>query len=141
MYENPAQFTHYVALTPSALWTNENLSEIDSQYSLDNLVLDAHVYITHETDEHAPYVEAIQRYIQQIRTNDYEGLNLSLASVEGMRHSTMTSEGFVRGIAWAFSDIRPKGPSTFARINIEASLNCESLQRLLELGATIKLTL
>lgn len=123
MYQNPEQFTHYAAISPSALWADNYLSVIDNQYSKSNPSLDAHVYITYGTDDYIPYIEAIKRYIQQIKAKRYEGLDLSLASVKGMRHSGMTSEGFIRGIAWAFSDLRPVGPSTFERINVEANRN------------------
>lgn len=128
MYENPEQFTHYAAISPSALWANEHLSEIDNQYSKNNRSLDAHVYITYGTDEYVSYVEALKRYIEQIQANGYEGLDLSLARVEGMRHVGMTSEGFVRGIARAFSDVRPEGPSTFEQMHIEVNRNSTSLQ-------------
>lgn len=121
MYENPEQFTHYAAVSPSALWADEYLIDLDNQYSKNNRSLDAHVYVTHGTDEYVPYVDALERYIAQIRAKGYESLDLSLARVEGMRHVGMTSEGFVRGIAWAFSDLRPEGPSTFERMHIEAS--------------------
>lgn len=121
MYESPRLFTHYVAISPAAVWANEQLATIDTQYSKSNSSLDASLYITYGTDEYTPYVQALERYIAQIQSRDYKGLDVSLGTVKGMRHATMTSEGFVRGIAWAFSDIRPEGPSTFERMNIEAS--------------------
>lgn len=119
MYENPEEFTHYAAISPSALWADEYLKEIDNQYSKNAQSLEANVFITYGTDEYVPYVEALKHYIEQIQANDYDGLDLSLAKVEGMRHLGMTSEGFVRGIAWAFSDLRPEGPSTFEKMHIE----------------------
>lgn len=124
MYKNPGQFTHYAAISPSALWADEYLLEVDTKYSTNNHSLEAQVYMTYGTDEYAPYVQALKRYIEQIQAENYDNLDLTLASVEGMRHTGMTSEGFIRAIVWAFSDLQPEGPSTFERINIEANRNC-----------------
>ena len=66
------------------------------------------------------YADALRRYLQQLQHRDYDGLELSLASVEGLRHVGMTSEGFLRGMVWAFADIRPSGPSEFEKMNLQA---------------------
>lgn len=120
MYQASATFTHYAAISPSALWADEALAQLDNTYAGKHQALPARVYITYGTDEYRPYVDALRRYLQQLQHRDYDGLELSLASVEGLRHVGMTSEGFLRGMVWAFADIRPSGPSEFEKMNLQA---------------------
>src|SRR5690606_2978337 len=98
MYQNPELFTHYAAISPSALWANQALAEIDHEYSENNSALATHLYITYGTEEYTPYVESLKSYILQLERQHYEGLNLSLANVEGLRHVGMKPEGFIRAI-------------------------------------------
>lgn len=116
LYQAPDTFTHYAAVSPSALWADKALAKLDNTFANKNQGLPAHVYITYGTEEYAPYIEALKRYLQQLQNRDYDGLDLSLARVEGLRHAGMTSEGFLRGLIWAFADIKPEGPSEFEKM-------------------------
>lgn len=120
MYQAPGTFTHYAAISPSALWADEVLAKLDNTYARKSSVLPAHVYITYGTEEYRPYVDALARYLQQLQDRNYQDLALSLANVEGLRHVGMTSEGFLRGMVWAFADIRPEGSSEFEKMNLKA---------------------
>ncbi|MDO3384647.1 alpha/beta hydrolase-fold protein [Gilvimarinus sp. SDUM040013] len=120
MYQKPNTFSHYAAISPSALWANETLASIDTGYAKQNKNLKAQAYITYGSDEYVPYVRALQRYTKQLEARDYDGLELSLAKVEGMRHVGMQFEGFIRALAWAFADRRPEGPSQFEKMNLKA---------------------
>jgi predicted alpha/beta superfamily hydrolase len=123
MYKDPKAFTHYAAISPSALWANNALSNIDSNYAGNNNNLPTNLYITYETDEYVPYVKSLENYIHQLENRNYEKLNLSLAKVEGLGHVGMKSEGFLRGIVWSLFDIRPDGPSGFEKKNLDAQKN------------------
>lgn len=120
MYQTPKAFTHYAAISPSALWANETLSHIDLEYSKKTNALRTNLYITYGTDEYIPYVNSLKSYISQLEGRNYVGLNLTLSKVEGLRHAGMTSEGFLRGIVWSLFDIRLKGPSGFENLNVDA---------------------
>lgn len=126
MYEQPNLFTHYAAISPSALWANKTLFKIDNNYAKKRKSLPSNVYITYGTDEYLPYLNALKNYITQLEGRKYNNLNLSLAHVEGMRHVGMKPEGFLRGIVWSLADIKPNGPSGFAKKNLDAQNNADS---------------
>jgi predicted alpha/beta superfamily hydrolase len=121
MYQKPDMFTHYAVISPSALWADQALAKLDRDYSKNNDTLSAQVYITYGTDEYAPYVQSLENYIKQLQNRAYQGLNLHLASVKDFRHVSMQNEGFLRGLAWAFSDIMPESPSEFELMNLKVS--------------------
>ena len=83
----------------------------------------AWVYITHGTEEYTPYVNALLEYQTQLLKHSYSNIQLTIDSVEGMRHVGMTSEGFLRGLLWAFRDNIPEGPSGFEKMHEEAALH------------------
>lgn len=125
LYERPETFTHYAAISPSALWAKNTLANIDQVYSKKADSLTAHVYITYETDEYAPYVTAIKNYLDQLHSRRYKGLNLTVTNVQGMGHVSMKAEGYMRAIVWSFADIRPNGPSEFTKKNLRALHNTD----------------
>lgn len=125
LYEKSNVFTHYAAISPSALWADYALSKLDSQFAAASNTLTGNVYLTYETDEYRPYVDALDNYVEQIKKRNYQGLNLTTAVVDGMGHVSMKSEGYARGLAWAFADIRPKDPSEFEKKNLKALENIE----------------
>lgn len=119
-YQAPELFTHYAAISPSALWADEWLLGFDAKFAKRHNSLPANVYITYGTDEYTPYVNAIEKYLVQLQARDYQKLALTLASVAGMRHVSMQNEGFLRGLVWSFQDIKPEGPSEFEKMNLKA---------------------
>lgn len=123
LYEGADTFSHYAAISPSALWSDHALSKIDQNFSAKSGALKANLYITYETDEYLPYVNAIESYIDQLNNRHYEGLALTIAQVQEMGHVSMKAEGYMRGLAWSFADIRPEGPSEFEKKNLRALEN------------------
>lgn len=123
LYERPDTFTHYAAISPSALWADYALSKIDDAFARKSTSLDSNLYVTYETDEYRPYVAAIESYVQQLKARRYDGLSLTVAQVHGMGHVSMKAEGYMRGILWSFEDIRPQGPSEFEKKNLRALEN------------------
>lgn len=123
LYEKPSAFSHYAAISPSALWAKRKLAAIDQDYFQRSNTLAAQLYITYETLEYRPYVSAIEDYLNQLKSRRYKNLNLSLASVKDMGHVSMKAEGYMRALAWAFADIKPAGPSEFENKNIRALKN------------------
>lgn len=123
MYKRPKTFTHYVAISPSALWSNNYLERLDQEFSSKSNSVESSLYITYGTDEYVPYVEALEKYIKKLIDRGYQGLDLEVSKVEGMRHVSMKAEGYMRGIVWSFSDMKPSGPSEFEKMNIEALSN------------------
>lgn len=120
MYQESGSFTHYAAISPSALWADESLSKLDQDFAQHSSKLNTNLYITYGTDEYAPYVRSLENYTQTLRSRNYEELNLSLATVEGFRHVGMKSEGYLRAIVWSLDDLRPGGPSEFEKKNLKA---------------------
>lgn len=120
MYQKPDTFSHYAAISPSALWADAALAKLDKDYAEKHSELQANTYITYGTAEYAPYVQSLEAYIRQLQQRKYDGLNLTLASVEKLRHVSMKTEGFVRALVWSVADIRPQGPSEFEKMNLRA---------------------
>lgn len=121
MYQNTDLFTHYAAISPSALWADHYLLQFDKAFSEQRSKLNANVYITYGTGEYKPYVDAVTAYIKQLHANNYRGLKIQTAEVKDLRHIGMSSEGFLRGLMWAFSDRIPQEPSEFEKINEKAN--------------------
>lgn len=120
MYRDPGLFTHYAAISPSALWGDNALANLDSVYAKNCEDLPAKVYITYGTGEYAPYVNSLKNYTRLLERREYGKLELTLAKVEGLRHVGMTSEGFLRGLIWSVADIAPGSPSGFETMNRKA---------------------
>ena len=125
LYERPNTFTHYLAISPSALWADYALAKIDAKFAGKSNSLEANLYLTYETDEYRPYVEALDLYVEQLKNRRYQGLSLETTQVQGRGHVSMKAEGYIRGLAWAFADIKPEGPSEFAKKNLRALGNLD----------------
>lgn len=117
MYQSTSSFTHYVANSPSALWADEVLAEIDRNYRKNSNQLNTNLFITFGEKEYVPYIDALRSYIESLKASRYENLNLTIDTVDGLRHAGMSTHGFLQGVLWAFSQNPPGGVSGFEALH------------------------
>jgi predicted alpha/beta superfamily hydrolase len=111
MYTEPAFFTSYIAISPAAVWDANYLAKMDSAYAKNHKELKARAFISYGTDEYKPFADPIAALQQQIKKRRYKGLELMNFKMDGLRHTAVKGDGYVRGLMWAWQDIAPTSPS------------------------------
>ncbi len=111
MYEDPAFFDRYIAISPAASWDGGYLSRRDEEYAKTHKSLNARLFLSHGTGEYAPFREPIAQLQAQIAGRNYEGLALRNYQMQNLRHGSVKAEGYIHGLIWAWQDIAPTGPS------------------------------
>ena len=114
-YQSDNFFTGYVAISPAAQWDNQALATLDKTYAQTHKALDARIFISYGTIEYAPFRDPIIQFQQQLAARKYKGLALQNYSMQGLDHTTVKGDGYVRGLMWVFQPKKPAGPSGLER--------------------------
>jgi len=110
MYEDPAFFDRYIAISPAVSWDNNYVARRDAEYAKKHNSLNARAFISYGSAEYKPFADPIVDYQKQIEARKYKGLQLKNYKMEGLRHAGVKGEGFVHGLMWGWKDIAPEGP-------------------------------
>ncbi len=114
-YKEPGYFAGHVAISPAALWNNKALAKMDEAHAKANKNLNSRMFISYGTAEFPMFRDPIIELQKQIADRKYQGLSLLNYSMEGIEHASVKSDGYVRGLTWAFKDKKPAGPSGLTR--------------------------
>lgn len=105
MYNQPQFFKRFIAVNPASIWDSAHLASIDDRFSKKNKILDARVFISHGSEEYAPFRDATIAFKKQLSERKYQGLDLQNYTLEGMRHTGGKAEAYTRGLLWVFKDL------------------------------------
>ena len=111
MYEDPAFFKRYIAISPAVDWDNSYLAKRDAAYAKDNKTLSARVFLSYSMGEYKPFGDPIAEFQQQLKNRNYSGLQLMNYVMQDIRHAGVKPDGYVRGLMWVWKDLAPTGPS------------------------------
>ena len=114
-YKAPGFFAGHVAISPAAGWDGGALAKLDEQYARTHKSLPARMFISYGGDEYAGFREPIVAFQRQLATRNYNGLALRNYRMEGLDHTSVKGDGYVRGLNWVWEPRKPAGPSGLTR--------------------------
>jgi predicted alpha/beta superfamily hydrolase len=110
-YKAPGFFSGHIAISPAAGWDKGALGKLDEQYAKLHKTLDARMFISYGTAEYPGFREPIAAFQKQLAARHYQGLALQNTTMEGLDHTSVKGDGYVRGLMWVFQPKKPAGPS------------------------------
>jgi hypothetical protein len=114
-YKAPGFFAGHIAISPAAGWDQGALAKLDEQYARTHKSLPARMFISYGGDEYAGFREPIVAFQRQLATRNYNGLALRNYRMEGLDHTSVKGDGYVRGLNWVWEPRKPAGPSGLTR--------------------------
>ena len=114
-YKEPGFFAGHIAISPAAMWDNNALAKMDEAHAKKSKNLNARMFISHGTAEFPGFRDPIIQLQKQIADRNYSGLHLLNYSMEGLDHTSVKPDGYVRGLHWFWKDKKPAGPSGLER--------------------------
>lgn len=115
MYEKPALFGRYIAISPAVEWDNGHFFSVDDKYAKGEKNLDARLFLSYGTEEYKPFRDPIIRFQKQLQKKKYKGLMIHNYKMDGLRHTAVKADGYTRGLMWVWQDMAPTGPSGLER--------------------------
>ncbi|MFP5391339.1 MAG: alpha/beta hydrolase [Gammaproteobacteria bacterium] len=114
-YKLPDFFAAHIALSPAVVWDEGALGKVDDAHASAGKPLGSRMFISYGTKEYASFRDPIIAFQKRLQERRYEGLDLMNYAMEGLDHTAVKGDGFVRGLIWAFKDRKPAGPSGLTR--------------------------
>ena len=110
-YKAPAFFAGHIAISPAAGWDNSALSRYDDAYAATNKKLAARMFVSYGTAEHHAFTDPIVQLQQQLAKRTYQDFAVQTYAMEGLEHTSVKGDGYVRGLMWVWKPKKPAGPS------------------------------
>jgi predicted alpha/beta superfamily hydrolase len=120
-YKAPGFFAGHIAISPAAGWDQGALAKLDEQYARAHKSLPARMFISYGTDEYAGFREPIVAFQQRLAARGYAGLALQNYTMQGLDHTSVKGDGYVRGLNWVWQPRKPAGPSGLTRAMTQQS--------------------
>jgi predicted alpha/beta superfamily hydrolase len=117
IYDNQAPdfFTGYIALSPAVEWDKQALVKLDNRYAKNHKALNGRMFISYGTTEYPAFRDPIIHFQTQLTARKYKGLELLNYAMEGLDHTGIKGDGYVRGLIWVWKPKKPAGPSGLER--------------------------
>lgn len=116
MYKNPQLFERYIAISPAVEWDREYLAKLDREFNKTSKTLPARLFLSYGSDEYHQFRDPIIRFQKQLAGRNYKNFALQNHVMEGLRHTGVKGDGYVRGLMWVWKDQAPAGPSGLERL-------------------------
>lgn len=114
-YRAPDFFSGFIAISPAVAWDNNALAKVDDDYFRKNKTLNGRMFISYGSTEYAGFRDPIIQFQKQLSARKYQGLDLLNYSMEGLDHTSVKGDGYVRGLMWVWKTKKPAGPSGLER--------------------------
>ncbi|MCX6132920.1 MAG: alpha/beta hydrolase-fold protein [Ignavibacteriales bacterium] len=102
LLQETALFDRYVLTSPAVGWDNEVLFSFEKEYAAKNTQLPVRLFIGIGGLEGDGVVE-FQKFVAQLKSRSYKGLELETKVLEGIGHSGSKAEGYTKGLQWVFA--------------------------------------
>lgn len=96
-------------------WDNSALIKLDESYAKTHKKLNGRMFISYGSTEYSSFRNPIMKFQKQIASRKYNGLHLLNYSMEGLDHTSVKGDGYVRGLMWVWKLKKPEGPSGLER--------------------------
>ena len=100
--KTPDFFTGYIALSPAVIWDGGAVFKLEDALAKQSPQLKARMFISVGSLEPAQFRGSIEQFEQQLASHQYKGLQLQIATIQGMGHGTSKLEGYLRGLKWVW---------------------------------------
>lgn len=114
-YKAPGFFEGHIAISPAASWDHDALAKLDDAWARGHKALPARIFISYGSLEYPTFREPIAAFQKQLAGRHYQGTALQNYTMEGLDHTTVKPDGYVRGLIWAWQPRKPPGPSGLTR--------------------------
>ena len=114
-YKAPNFFSGFIAISPAASWDNDILAKIDADYAKSNKSLKARMFISYGTTEYVSFRDPIIALQKQLAARQYKDFDLLNYAMEGLDHTSVKGDAYVRGLMWVWKPKKPAGPSGLER--------------------------
>jgi len=114
-YQVPDFFSGFIALSPAVSWDNNALAKLDEAFAEKHKSINGRMFISYGSTEYAAFREPIIQFQKQLAARQYKGLDLLNYSMEGLDHTSVKGDGYVRGLMWVWKTQKPAGPSGLER--------------------------
>lgn len=114
-YQLPDFFSGYIAISPAVEWDKQALVKLDNSYAKNHKALTGRMFISYGATEYAAFRDPIIQFQKQLTARQYQGLNLLNYAMEGLDHTSVKGDGYVRGLMWVWKPKKPAGPSGLER--------------------------
>lgn len=102
LFHDTGLFDRYVLTSPSVGWDNEILYTYEREYAAKNTQLPVRLFIGVGGLEGGG-VTGFQKFVDQLKSRNYKGLELETKVLEGIGHSGSKAEGYTRGLQAVFA--------------------------------------
>lgn len=99
MFTETSLFNRYILTSPAVTWDNGVIYKIENEYHEKNKSLPVRLFIGWGSYEAQP---VFQRFIDTLKSRNYEGLDFHSWAVEGCGHSGAKAEGYTKGLQAVF---------------------------------------
>lgn len=110
-YNQPDFFSGYIAISPAASWDKQALFKVDDAFAKKQSALPARMFISYGSTEYAPFRLPIEQMQKRLEQRSYKNLALLNYVMEGLDHTAVKGDGYVRGLTWVLQPKKPVGPA------------------------------
>jgi predicted alpha/beta superfamily hydrolase len=114
-YNQPDFFSGYIAISPAASWDKQVLFKVDDGFAKKHSTLPARMFISYGSAEYAPFRLPIEQMQKRLEQRSYKNMALLNYVMEGLDHTAVKGDGYVRGLTWVLQPKKPAGPAGLER--------------------------
>lgn len=114
-YNQPDFFSGYIAISPAVGWDKKALFKLDETFAKKQRALSARMFVSYGSTEYAPFRLPIEQLQKRLEQQSYKNLALLNYVMEGIDHTAVKGDGYVRGLSWVLQPKKPAGPSGLER--------------------------
>jgi hypothetical protein len=103
LFHEPTLFNRYIIISPSLQWENEILFKYEKSFAEKNNTLNAKVFISYGEYEEAFSGSTFNRFVDQVKSRNYKGLDLQSMKIDWMGHSGSGTVGGIIGLQYIYS--------------------------------------
>jgi predicted alpha/beta superfamily hydrolase len=105
MFQDPGQFTNYVACSPSIYWKGQVMLEIEKLFASEESALPARLFLSmgelEKEDEDDDSFEGMMRLFDQLESREYKQFEMVKKLFPDEDHCTVLASSFAAGLKWA----------------------------------------
>lgn len=113
-YKAPGFFAGHIAISPAVGWDNGAVTRYDDAYAAKHGALPARMFVSYGTAEPAAFSTPIVKFQEHMAARHYQDFALQNYAMEGLEHTSVKGDGYVRGLMWMWKTKKPAGPSGLA---------------------------
>ena len=114
-YDQPDFFSGYISVSPAVSWDKHVMLKVDEAFGKKQRALPARMFVSYGSTEYAPFRLPIEQFQKRLEQQSYKNLALLNYVMEGIDHTAVKGDGYVRGLTWVLQPKKPVGPSGLER--------------------------